>query len=158
MTGFNRATIVGNLGQDPDVRRMPNGDPVASLRIATNETWRDKNSGEKKESVEWHSVVIFGKLCEVVEKYLHKGSKVLVEGKLKTRMWEKDGVKRYTTEIVLTGFGGTLVMLDSKGDRPPPASESDYGGGGASKPLAEELNDEIPFASQHPFPNRHDHA
>lgn len=148
MAGLNRAQLIGNLGQDPEVKRLTSGDPVVTLRIATNESWRDKNSGEKKEAVEWHAVVIFGKLCEVAEKYLHKGSKVFIEGKLKTRMWEKDNIKRYSTEIVLSGFDSKLVMLDGKGERAPgPGSEADYGSE-AQKPkqeLRDELDDEVPF-------------
>ena len=111
MTGINKAIIVGNLGNDPEVKALANGDQVVNITIATSESWKDKNTGEKKELTEWHRVVFFRKLAEIAGQYLKKGSKVYVEGKLKTRMWEKDGQKHYTTEIV----GDNMQMLDSKG-------------------------------------------
>ncbi|HRE22147.1 MAG TPA: single-stranded DNA-binding protein, partial [Rhabdaerophilum sp.] len=108
--------LVGNLGRDPETRRLANGDPVVNLRIATSETWRDKQSGERREKTEWHSVVIFNEnLAKVAEQYLRKGSKVYVEGQLQTREWQdKDGQKRYSTEIVLQRFRGELTILDSR--------------------------------------------
>ncbi len=120
----NKVILVGNLGRDPEVRRMGSGDPVVSLRIATSETWRDKNSGERKEKTEWHSVVIFNEnLAKVAEQYLRKGSKIYVEGQLQTRKWQdQSGQERYTTEIVLQRFRGELTILDSRG--------SGGGGGG----------------------------
>ncbi|MEN3930901.1 single-stranded DNA-binding protein [Microvirga sp. W0021] len=113
----NKVILVGNLGRDPEVRRMGSGDPVVNLRIATSETWRDKNSGERKEKTEWHSVVIFNEnLARVAEQYLRKGSKVYVEGQLQTRKWQdQSGQERYTTEIVLQRFRGELTILDSRG-------------------------------------------
>jgi len=144
----NKVILVGNLGKDPETRRMTSGDPIVNLSVATSETWRDKSSGERKEKTEWHRVVIFNKnLADVAEKYLRKGSKVYLEGALQTRKWtDKDGHERYSTEVVLQNFNGTLVMLDGKG-------EGGGGGGrermGASEAPAsfqrEEMDDEIPF-------------
>ncbi len=115
--GVNRVTIVGNLGQDPDVRLLPDNSKVANFTVATSESWQDKNSGEKREETEWHRIVIFGKLAEIAEKYLMKGTQVYIEGSLKTRKWtDNDNVERYTTEIVIR-FGGTLQIL-SGGRRP----------------------------------------
>ena len=114
----NKVILVGNLGKDPEVRRMQSGDAVVNLSLATSESWRDKSSGERKEKTEWHRVVIFNKnLAEVAEKYLRKGSKVYVEGALQTRKWtDKDGQEKYSTEVVLQNFRGELTMLDSKGE------------------------------------------
>jgi single-strand DNA-binding protein len=121
----NKVILVGNLGADPEIRRMNSGDPVASFRIATSETWRDKNSGERKEKTEWHSIVVFNEaLAEVAEKYLRKGAKVYVEGQMQTRKWQgNDGVDRYTTEVVLNRFRGELQMLDKNPNGRPPAAE-----------------------------------
>jgi len=146
----NKVILVGNLGRDPEVRRMTSGEPVVNLSVATSETWRDKASGERKEKTEWHRVVIFNKnLAEVAEKYLRKGSKVYVEGQLQTRKWtDKDGQEKYSTEVVLQNFRGELTMLDGR-------SEGGAGGGGgyarsgaAEAPAAfqrDEMDDEIPF-------------
>jgi single-strand DNA-binding protein len=146
----NKVILVGNLGKDPEVRRMQSGDPVVNLSVATSETWRDKASGEKKEKTEWHRVVIFNKnLADVAEKYLKKGAKVYLEGALQTRKWtDKDGAEKYSTEVVLQNFNGTLVMLDSRG-----GGEGSYAGGGARVGASEapasfqrdEMDDEIPF-------------
>ncbi|MGD9783634.1 MAG: single-stranded DNA-binding protein [Hyphomicrobiaceae bacterium] len=110
----NKVILVGNLGRDPEIRRTQDGRPIANLRVATSETWRDKNSGERKEKTEWHSVVIFSEgLCKVAEQYLRKGSKVYIEGQLQTRKWQdQSGQDRYSTEVVLQGFNATLTMLD----------------------------------------------
>ena len=115
---INKAILIGNLGADPDIRSTQDGRKIANLRIATTESWRDKQSGERKEKTEWHTVVIFSEgLCKVAEQYLRKGAKVYVEGQLQTRKWaDKDGNDRYSTEVVLQSFGGTLVMLDGKSD------------------------------------------
>jgi len=162
----NKVTLIGNLGADPEVRRMPSGDPIVNLNVATSETWRDKNSGERKEKTEWHRVVIFNdQIAKVAEQYLKKGMKVYIEGALQTRKWEKDGVERYSTEIVLQKYRGELQMLDSRGQgeggqvsQSGGGRGSDFGqsspnegygnrggggrsGGGASR----ELDDEIPF-------------
>jgi len=120
----NKVILIGNLGADPEIRRTQDGRPIANLRIATSETWRDKNSGERKEKTEWHSVVIFNEgLCKVAEQYLKKGSTVYVEGQLQTRKWQdQSGADRYSTEVVLQGFNGNLTMLGGRGD-----------GGGASR-------------------------
>jgi single-strand DNA-binding protein len=139
--------LVGNLGKDPEVRRMTSGEPVVNLSVATSESWRDKASGERKEKTEWHRVVIFNKnLADVAEKYLRKGSKVYVEGQLQTRKWtDKDGQEKYSTEVVLQNFRGELTMLDGRG------GEGGGGGGGrgASEAPAsfqrDEMDDEIPF-------------
>src|SRR3954449_6719052 len=112
----NKVILVGNLGKDPEVRRMTSGEPVVNLSLATSESWRDKASGERKEKTEWHRVVIFNKnLADVAEKYLKKGSKVYVEGQLQTRKWtDKDGAEKYSTEVVLQNFRGELTMLDGR--------------------------------------------
>jgi single-strand DNA-binding protein len=113
----NKVILIGNLGADPEVRSLTNGGKVVNLRVATTDSWRDKNSGERKEKTEWHRVVIFSEgLTRVAEQYLKKGSKVYIEGALQTRKWEKDGVDQYSTEIVLQGFNSTLTMLDGRGD------------------------------------------
>jgi single-strand DNA-binding protein len=113
----NKVILVGNLGADPEIRRLSSGDPVVNLRIATSESWRDRQSGERKERTEWHSVVIFNEnLAKVAEQYLKKGAKVYIEGALQTRQWEDQaGQKRYTTEVVLQKFRGELQMLDTRG-------------------------------------------
>lgn len=113
----NKVILVGNLGRDPEVRRLGSGEPVVNLRIATSETWRDKQSGERKERTEWHSVVIFNEnLAKVAEQYLKKGSKIYIEGQLQTRKWQdQQGVEKYTTEIVLQRFRGETTILDSRG-------------------------------------------
>ncbi len=166
----NKVILIGNLGRDPEIRRTQDGRPIANLRIATSDTWRDKNSGERREKTEWHSVAIFNEnLCRVVEQYLRKGSKVYVEGALQTRKWQdQQGQDRYTTEVVLQGFNGTLTMLDgrnasggmSEGSQSGYGAD-DFGGGssggyseprrssggsnGGSKPFDKQLDDEIPF-------------
>jgi single-strand DNA-binding protein len=113
----NKVILIGNLGKDPEVRRLNSGEPVVNLRIATSESWKDKASGERKEKTEWHSVVIFNEnLARVAEQYLKKGSKVYIEGQLQTRKWQdQQGVEKYTTEIVLQRFRGELTLLDSRG-------------------------------------------
>ncbi len=132
MAGVNKVILVGNLGADPEVRRMNNGDPVVNLRIATSESWKDKQSGERREKTEWHRVVIFNEhLAKVAENYLKKGSKVYLEGQIATRKWQdRDGNDKYTTEIVLNRFRGELQMLDSRGEGGGGGGGS-YGGGGS---------------------------
>ena len=142
----NKVILVGNLGKDPEVRRMTSGDPVVNLSVATSESWRDKASGERKEKTEWHRVVIFNKnLAEVAEKYLRKGSKVYVEGQLQTRKWtDKDGAEKYSTEVVLQNFRGELTMLDGRNG----GGEGGGGRGAGEAPASfqrDELDDEIPF-------------
>lgn len=131
----NKVILIGNLGRDPEIRRTQDGRPIANLRIATSENWKDRNTGERKERTEWHSVVIFNEnLCRVVEQYLRKGAKVYIEGQLQTRKWQdQSGQDRYSTEVVLQGFNGTLTMLDGRaggGGGLSESSQSDYGGGG----------------------------
>ncbi|MCV9965170.1 single-stranded DNA-binding protein [Pararhizobium sp. BT-229] len=130
----NKVILIGNLGADPEIRRTQDGRPIANLNIATSETWRDRNSGERKEKTEWHRVVIFNEgLCKVAEQYLKKGSTVYVEGQLQTRKWQdKDGQDRYSTEVVLQGFNSTLTMLGGRGEGQGAGGGrggSDYGGG-----------------------------
>ena len=121
----NKVILVGNLGKDPEVRRMQNGNPVVNLTVATSDTWRDKGTGERKEKTEWHRVVIFSEgLAKVAEQYLKKGAKVYIEGALQTRKWtDQSGAEKYTTEVVLQGFNATLTMLDGR-------SGGGSGGGG----------------------------
>jgi len=113
--GVNKVIILGNLGQDPEVRFMPNGSAVANITVATSESWKDKQTGEQKEKTEWHSVSLFGKLAEVAGEYLKKGSKVYLEGQLQTRKWQnQQGQDQYKTEVVIQGFNGVMQMLDSR--------------------------------------------
>ena len=114
----NKVILVGNLGKDPEIRRTQDGRPIANLSVATSETWRDKNTGERKEKTEWHRVVIFNEgLCKVAEQYLKKGAKVYLEGQLQTRKWtDQSGVEKYSTEVVLQGFNSNLTMLDGRGE------------------------------------------
>lgn len=126
MAGINKAIIIGNLGNDVELRYSQDGRTIANLSVATSEVWTDKNSNAKNTKTEWHRIVIFGKLAEIANQYLHKGSKVYIEGKLQTRKWQdQKGIDRYSTEIVVSGFGGTLQMLDKLDDNTsedPPAS------------------------------------
>jgi single-strand DNA-binding protein len=128
----NKVILIGNLGADPEIRRTQDGRPIANLRIATSETWRDRNSGERKEKTEWHSVVIFNEgLCKVAEQYLKKGATVYIEGQLQTRKWQdQTGNDRYSTEIVLQGFNSTLTMLGGRGEGG--GQGAGFGGGGRS--------------------------
>jgi single-strand DNA-binding protein len=158
MASVNKVILVGNLGRDPETRYMPDGGAVTNVSIATTETWKDKTSGEKQEKTEWHRVAFFGKLAEIAGEYLKKGSQVYVEGRLQTREWEKDGVKRYTTEII----ADRMQMLGSRqgmggGDRDRDAGGGGGGGGerpaAAAKPAAskgagskfDDFEDDIPF-------------
>ena len=163
----NKVILIGNLGKDPEIRRTQDGRPIANLRIATSESWRDKNSGERREKTEWHSVVIFSEpLCKIVEQYLKKGAKVYIEGALQTRKWQdQQGQERYSTEVVLQGFNAVLTMLDGRpgGGGMSDSAQSDYGdssggysepprrsGGGGSRGgggggFDKKLDDEIPF-------------
>ena len=151
MASVNKVIIVGNLGADPETRYLPSGEAVANIRVATTETWKDKQSGEKKEATEWHRIAFFGRLAEIAGEYLKKGSQVYVEGSLRTRKWQdKDGQDRYTTEI----RGDTMKMLGRReggGEpRPEPAMESKAAepkAAGAKKPAGkfDDLEDDIPF-------------
>lgn len=140
--GVNKVILVGNLGQDPEVRYMPNGGAVANITLATSESWRDKTTGEQKEKTEWHRVVLFGKLAEVAGEYLRKGSQVYIEGALQTRKWtDQAGVEKYTTEVVVN-VGGTMQMLGGRqgGGAPmgggQPAGEQQGGWGQPQQPQA----------------------
>ena len=161
----NKVILVGNLGRDPEIRSTGDGTKVASLSVATSETWKDRNSGERKEKTEWHRVVIFNdRLVEVVERFLKKGSKVYVEGALQTRKWtDNGGQERYTTEVVLQKFRGELTMLDGGSGRggdemgdpgydagggyspAPSRAPSPARSGGGGRPPVQDLDDEIPF-------------
>ncbi|MGR9246153.1 single-stranded DNA-binding protein [Rhizobium leguminosarum] len=164
----NKVILIGNVGADPEIRRTQDGRPIANLRIATSETWRDRNSGERREKTEWHTVVVFNEgLCKVVEQYVKKGAKLYIEGQLQTRKWQdQQGQDRYSTEVVLQGFGSTLTMLDGRGEgggasggrgsaaggndygddygAPAPSSSPSRGGGGGGN-FSRDLDDDIPF-------------
>lgn len=157
MSSLNKVILIGNLGRDPDVRRMNSGDAVVSFSLATTESWRDKQTGDRREKTEWHNVVIFNEgIAKVAEQYCKKGSKIYVEGQLRTRKWEKDGVERYTTEIVLEKFRGELRLLSGRSegggrddDDPRESRQSankpvSGGGGGGRAPI----DDDIPFAPE----------
>lgn len=137
MASVNKVTLVGNLGRDPEIRSTQDGQKVANLSIATSDTWKDKNSGERRERTEWHRIVVFNeRLVEVAEKYLHKGSKLYLEGSLQTRKWtDQSGAEKYTTEIVLQKYKGEIVLLDTKADEG--TKQDGVGGyGGAEDPDA----------------------
>jgi single-strand DNA-binding protein len=163
----NKVILVGNLGADPEIRRTQDGRPVANLRLATSESWRDKATGERKEKTEWHRVVIFNEnLCRIAEQYLKKGSKVYIEGQLQTRKWQdQSGQDRYSTEVVLQGFRGELTLLDRAGGAggaggtgggdfgedagefgsPGPTRKVAAAGAGGRSGARGEMDDEIPF-------------
>ncbi len=136
----NKVILIGNVGADPEIRRTQDGRPIGNLRIATSETWRDRNSGERKEKTEWHTVVVFNEgLCKVIEQYVKKGAKLYIEGALQTRKWQdQNGNDRYSTEVVLQGFNSTLTMLDGRGEGGGDrggfgggrGGSGDFGGGG----------------------------
>jgi single-strand DNA-binding protein len=165
----NKVILIGNLGADPEIRRTQDGRPIANLRLATSESWRDKATGERKEKTEWHRVVIFNEnLCRIAEQYLKKGSKVFIEGQLQSRKWQdQSGQDRYSTEVVLQGFRGELTLLDRAGTAGAGGGGGDFGaddasgefgspgpsrkvaataaaGGGARSPRGD-MDDEIPF-------------
>ncbi len=148
----NKVILVGNLGRDPEVRSLSDGSPVVNLSVATSENWKDKQTGERREKTEWHRVVIFNEnLAKVAQNYLHKGSKVYVEGQLQTRKWtDQSGQEKYTTEVVLQRFRGELTMLDSRGDGGGGFGDSSSGSGngdgnGGNFGGSDDLDDEIPF-------------
>jgi single-strand DNA-binding protein len=150
--GVNKVILIGNCGGDPEVRYMPNGNAVANVTLATSDTWKDKQSGQQQERTEWHRVVFFGRIAEVVGEYARKGSKLYIEGRLQTREWEKDGVKRYTTEVVVD-MGGQMQLLDGKpSDQAPrqqsqPAQQrpSQQSAPQQSAPDYDSFDDDIPF-------------
>ncbi len=150
----NKVILIGNLGRDPESRQLQDGNPVVNLSLATSESWRDKNSGERREKTEWHRVVIFNeRLADVAQKYLRKGSKVYIEGQLQTRKWtDQSGVEKYSTEVVLQRFRGELQMLDRAGEGDGGGGDYNqdrsFGGGpdnGGGVPPAGNLDDDIPF-------------
>ena len=152
--GVNKVILVGNLGQDPEIRYMPNGGAIANITLATSESWRDKTTGEQKEITEWHRVILFGKLAEVAGEYLRKGSQIYIEGKLRTRKWQdQSGQDKYTTEVIVN-VGGVMQMLGGKqeggtGNRPQQPSQQ-HRPAGPSTPQANneppmDFEDDIPF-------------
>ncbi len=147
--GINKVILVGNVGQDPETRYMPNGNAVTNITLATSETWKDKNTGEQQERTEWHRVTFYQRLAEIVAEYVKKGSKLYIEGRLQTRSWEQDGIKRYATDII----ANEMQMLDSRGS-------GGSGGGGSYQPAQQsgasepaepapadmgDFDDDIPF-------------
>lgn len=169
---LNKVTLIGNVGRDPEIRHTQDGRKIANLSLATTETWKDRQTNERRENTEWHRVVVFSPgLADVVEKYVKKGSRLYIEGQLQTRKWsDASGVEKYTTEVVLSAFKGELIMLDGRGDRPessafgggdfgsasagPTSSGGSFGDssslGGMSQSseapsLSQELDDEVPF-------------
>ena len=148
MSGVNKVILLGRLGQDPDVKTTAAGASIANISIATSESWKDKNTGEKKERTEWHRVIFFGKLAEIVGRYAKKGTQMYVEGQLRTQKWQdKDGADRYTTEVVVQGFGGSMQLLGDNG-----VSNSNNAASGAPNqnnapqtPPQDDLDMDIPF-------------
>jgi len=139
--GVNKVILVGNLGQDPEIRYMPSGGAVANITIATSETWRDKATGEQREKTEWHRVALFGKLAEVAGEYLRKGSQVYVEGQLQTRKWQdQNGQDRFTTEVVVQGFNGVMQMLGGRGQGAPAGGQQQQGNWGQPQQPAQQNN------------------
>ena len=153
MAGINKVILVGNLGAKPEVKYASNGNAISNLSVATSESWTDKSTGQKQERTEWHRVSLFGKLAEIAGQYLDKGSKVYVEGKLQTRKWQdQNGQDRYTTEVVVSGFNGTLQMLDRRDDSSSstPAPSKDVTEKSQTEPTItpvskDEFEDDIPF-------------
>ena len=149
--GVNKVILVGNLGNDPEVRYMPNGNAVANVSLATSETWKDKSTGEQQEKTEWHRVVFFNRLAEIVEQYVKKGTKLYVEGRLQTRSWEQDGVKRYSTEVVanemqmLDARGGVAQDISGSQIAAAPAAQSSQQQAAAPPQNFDNFDDDIPF-------------
>jgi single-strand DNA-binding protein len=144
----NKAIILGFVGNEPEIRQTQDGRTVANFSVATSESWKDKNSGEKKEKTEWHRITAFGNLAEIVKNYVKKGSKVYVEGSIQTRKWtDKENIERFTTEIILQGFNSTIQLLDSKKDGEVSQHAIDKGNDYAPEAnhVEEEISDEIPF-------------
>lgn len=150
--GVNKVILVGNVGNDPEFRVMPNGNGVANVSLATSETWKDKNTGDQQEKTEWHRVIFFNRLAEIVEQYVKKGTKLYIEGRLQTRSWEQDGVKRYTTEIVAS----EMQMLDSRGGGGGNMGDNAFGqsqGGGAAPTAKPSSTSAAPQAAPANFDN-----
>lgn len=152
--GINKVILVGNIGQEPELRYLPNGNAVATVSLATSDTWKDKNTGEPQERTEWHRVVFFGKIAEIVGQYVHKGSKLYVEGRLQTRKWtDQQGTERYSTEVIVD-MQGTMQLLDSKQDnqqQPQNANQASYQAQQPSQQSATSgfMDDDIPFNKYH---------
>jgi single-strand DNA-binding protein len=147
MSGVNKVILIGNLGAEPEVKNTTNGSTIAKLKLATSESWKDKTTGEKKEKTEWHTVILFGRIAEIAGQYLHKGSKVYIEGSLKTRKYQdKTGADRYTTEVNVSGFSGVLQMLDSKKGGNQPAQQQTQPVRQAAPAQGGGFDDDIPFA------------
>ena len=155
MSSLNKVQLIGNVGRDPEIRNLNSGDKVANLAIATSERWKDQ-SGQQKEKTEWHSVVVFGALVGVIERFVKKGSKLFLEGKLQTRKWQdQTGTDRHSTEVVLSGYGSSLIMLDGRGDnQSQPQAQQNYNqgrsSGGSQMPnphsdFDDDLDAQIPF-------------
>jgi len=155
--GVNKVILVGNLGNDPEIRYMPNGGAVANITIATSESWRDKQTGEQREKTEWHRVSLFGKLAEVAGEYLRKGSQVYIEGQLQTRKWQdQQGQDRYTTEVVVQGFNGVMQMLGGKaqgqgGQQQAPAQHQQGGWGKPQQPAQQRQPQQQPQYNEPPM-------
>lgn len=150
--GVNKVILIGNVGGDPETRFMPNGNAVTNITLATTDSWKDKQTGQQQERTEWHRVVLFGKVAEIAGEYLRKGSQCYIEGRLQTREWEKDGVKRYTTEVVVD-MGGTMQLLGGKaegGDRPQRPQQQNQPRPQSQPqqpaPDYDSFDDDIPFA------------
>ncbi|NQV69408.1 MAG: single-stranded DNA-binding protein [Pseudohongiella sp.] len=150
--GVNKVILVGNVGNDPEFRVMPNGNGVANVSIATSEAWKDKTSGEQQEKTEWHRVIFFNRLAEIVEQYVKKGSKLYIEGRLQTRSWEQDGVKRYTTEIVAS----EMQMLDSRGGAGASPGDNPFGQNQTSQPSQSSAQSSSQAATQQSAPANFD--
>ncbi len=159
MAGVNKVILIGNLGRDPEVRHLESGASVASFSIATTESYKDRNTGERRDVTEWHNIVLWRGLADIAEKYLRKGSTVYIEGKLRTRSWEKDGVTRYTTEVIgdnMTMLGGNpggqggsnrppMPTEENYGASPAPAAQSQPSGGSTSPAIESDVSDDLPF-------------
>ena len=156
MSSLNQMTLIGNLGKDPEIRTFQNGNRVASFSVATTETWKDKATGEKKQKTEWHNVSVFGNSVNFIEKYLKKGMQVFVQGKLETQEYEKDGIKRYATKIMVQGWDSKVQILGTKSDNSNEqnnysaqgqASQNTQGqaSNAVQQPVDEDFDDEIPF-------------
>lgn len=156
MRGVNKVILIGNCGGDPETRYMPNGNAVTNITLATTDAWKDKQTGQLNEKTEWHRVVLFGKVAEIAGEYLRKGSQCYIEGRLQTREWEKDGVKRYTTEVVVD-MGGTMQLLGGKaegGDRPQRPQQQNQPRP-QSQPQQQPAPDYDSFDDDLPFANRY---
>ena len=149
MSGVNKVILIGNVGKDPETRYMPSGDAVTNLSLATSERWKDKQTGEQREATEWHRLALFGRLAEIAAEYCSKGSRIYVQGKLRTRKWQdRDGNDRYTTEVVVAGFGGELQLLGGTrggGGQQADQNQGQRQQGQRQAGVPDDLDDDIPF-------------